>query len=203
MLSAVRSKMVAPMIVFSCTSLFLANFFFQEKLIFFYFKATTASHYIAAVMLAHFLAHEFHGKNKAIEGLFISFFFSIFLLVMAQFHLVYLPAPCDAAHWAYKETFTKSLHVFTPSLIIFFGIQLCGIWLWGYLQTTKWALWIRTFICALSLQLLDTGLFVLSQPSPQLELIIGIYIQKILAFILLIPVIISIQGNKQEKSVLS
>jgi len=171
----------------------LANLFVTQTITLVGFTATSSDVFTVGCGLALLMLQEKYGKNVAQKAVWISFGGLIITLVLAQFHLWYLPAATDFARPAFNTILGYTPRIFCASIFAYIISQYANIFLYSWLQ--KRALFIptviKTYLILASSNLLDTLVFsvvgLYGVISPLSSIIFVSYAIKIITVFLTVP----------------
>ncbi|MCF7800297.1 queuosine precursor transporter [Candidatus Babeliales bacterium] len=149
------------LVSFVCVQVVLANLFVTKQITLFGLNATCSDVFIVGSILGINLVQEYFSENLAKKTIYISFFISIFYLIMSQIHVFYIPNSYDYM----QEHFVKILN-FMPritiaSIIAYFVIQVLNLSFYKFLKKVFLDKYLvtRNFISIVVVQLLDTLIF--------------------------------------------
>lgn len=134
----------------------LANVFVVKQMTLFGFSVTCSDVFAIGGILSLNLLQEYFGKERAKKAIKISLWSLFFFALMAQIHLLYVPASQDTTQGAFLSIFSSSLRIIFASIATFFVVQQFDIRLFPLL---KGSLPLRIGLSLFFSQLLDTVLF--------------------------------------------
>lgn len=148
----------------TCAVTFLAlvaNLFVLKQTPLFGFEVTGSDAYVIGSMLSLNLLREFYGKEAAKKATYICFFFLVAFVAFSWVHLQFHPSLHDQTHLAYRLLLAPAPRLLISSLLVFFVVQQLDLRLFGWishlLPRSRFA--IRSILCILTSQLVDTCLF--------------------------------------------
>lgn len=134
----------------------LANLFVIKQIDLFHLTITCSDVFAVGCLLSLNLLQECFGKKTAQKGLYISLLFLFFFNLMANVHLLYLPAQVDRADEAFQLIFASSWRIVLSSIFTFWVVQKADLFLFSFF---KGSLKRRMFFSLFISQLIDTVLF--------------------------------------------
>lgn len=159
-LAAVRIGQNA-LIAFIVLQAILANLFVVKQMDLLGFTVTCSDVFAVGGILGLNLLQEYFGKEAALKAIKISFFYMVFFIVMAQFHLWYIPSAGDAAHGAFSLILAATPRIVLASLVVYFLVQKLDVLLFGWLRKifNGAQVGLRIGISLVITQFIDTILF--------------------------------------------
>lgn len=139
----------------------LANLFVLKQIDCFSLTITCSDVYIIGSMCALNFIQEFYGKAAAVKTVILSFATLVIFSLFCVFHLAYSPSWADCAHENYKEILNIVPKLTIISIIVFFISQRADVLFFTFLKKFSWPFPLRSALCLLCSQALDTGLFTL------------------------------------------
>ena len=139
----------------------LANLFATKQMECFGLTITCTDVYTIGALFSLNLMQEYFGKTFAKKVIWASFFGSIFFIVMAFFHLSYIPSPFDQTHTFFSKILSTTPRILGASLIVSLITQKVDVELFSFLKKReKKVPFLSPFLLAtLFSQFLDTCLF--------------------------------------------
>ena len=139
----------------------LANIFVIKQMNLCGYYVTCADAYIIGVSFGINLLQEVWGKKVAQKAILISFFCSLFYLIMGYFHLWYIPAPHDTSNAHFAYLLTNTLRIVIASFISYLIVQYADTILYAFMKKRlngKYFV-MRNYLSMFSSQLFDTIIF--------------------------------------------
>ena len=138
-----------------------ANLFVFKQTVLFGLNVTCADVYIVSGVLGLNLLQEYFGKEATQRAIYIGIFLSLWYLVMAFFHLQYLPSVFDTAQLHFSALLGHAPRVIVASHLVSFTVQHIDCFLYGKLKSyfADAHMALRNFISITITQGLDTVLF--------------------------------------------
>ncbi len=139
----------------------LANLFVLKQVTLFSMPATCSDTFILGVVLGLNLLQEYFGMFHARRAVFLSFSAMMAFVILAKFHLVYVPAGHDWSQLAYNTILSHSPRVLLASLSTFFIVQQFDVRFYSWLRRRFHGMHLtwRTTISLIISQGIDTVLF--------------------------------------------
>lgn len=139
----------------------LANLLVTKQTTLFGLNVTCSEVYTIGALFSLNLVQTYFGKKKAQEGLVITFFLLLFVVVMSQTHLRYLPSKYDSMHPIFVRLFDSTPRIMLSSFFCALITQKLDLELFALLK--KKLPFLPFFTCfalsSLVTQLFDTVLF--------------------------------------------
>lgn len=133
----------------------LANLFVTKQMVLFGLNITCSEVYTIGGIFTMNLLQSYYGKKAANRGLLIIFFLLLFVLVMGQFHLHYIPSKYDEMHQAFSMILGYTPRIMITSFAHTIVMQKLDIELFG--QFRKKVPFFLAFLFASTIsQFLDT-----------------------------------------------
>ena len=136
-----------------------ANLFVVKQMTFFGLEVTCSDVYAIGSLLALNVLQEFFGRESAKKAIGISLLGSLFFLLMAKIHLLYVPGPSDETHHAFTQIFSSTPRIVFASMGVYWIVQQFDVRFFSWLQKWQKNFPFRVGISLLLSQTLDTVLF--------------------------------------------
>jgi len=154
---------VAGLYVYNAIAIVAANVQVLKLTAFSWFSEPIALGTIifATIYLSSEIITEFHGRQVAQKGVWLSFYAQLLMTVFMLFALGYKADPQDTSHHAMAVLFMPSMRLFVASLTSFAVSQLIDIWAFDKIRHTTGAayLWLRTGVAFILSGCVDTLVF--------------------------------------------
>lgn len=111
-----------------------ANLFLFKQALFFGLTVTCADVYMVSGVVGLNLLQEYFGKEITKKAIFIGILLSLWYLVMAFFHLQYIPASIDTSSIHYQALLAHAPRVILASHLVAFVVQHIDCFLYGKLK---------------------------------------------------------------------
>ena len=144
-------------IIFIILQTLCANIFVLKQISLFSLTVTSADVYIVGSMLSLNILQEHFGKKIAKKTIYLSFYFSLFFLLVSMMHVIYLPSSSDVFHMHYQKIFFMTPRIIFSSIVIYFISARIDIYLYSLFNKTS--LIFKNFFSVAVSQLFDTVLF--------------------------------------------
>ena len=144
-----------------CVQTLLVNLFVCKEITLFGFSATASDSLAVGITLSFNLLQEYYGKLEAQKTIWVSFFCSLFYIIMGLLHLSYIPAPQDSSSEHFEALLSPMPRVVAASLVVFILAQNLDTLLYGFLSNrfkTRFFI-LRNYGSVAITQLVDTVLF--------------------------------------------
>jgi len=116
------------------TQAILANLFVLKQISLFGFHITCSDAFAVGSIFGLNILREYWGRDAVKEAIKVCFLFMAFFVVMAQFHLRFIPSPFDTAHFAYARLLTPSPRLLIASLGTFWIVQQFDLRAFGWIS---------------------------------------------------------------------
>ncbi|MDA3900103.1 MAG: queuosine precursor transporter [Spirochaetes bacterium] len=168
-------------------NIILCNIQVTKTIQLFGFVVTLGNVLYGSIFLATDLLSEFFGKKEARRGVILGFFFMVFMTVVMQFALYFVPTQDGrAVHEALATIFSVMPRIAIGSLAAYLLSQLHDVWAFNYWKnkTAGKKLWLRNNLSTLVSQAIDSLIFCLiafwgMEQSILIEIIITTYVMKV------------------------
>lgn len=182
-----------------CIELVLANIFITKQVTLFGFTATASDALAVGATLSLNVVQEYYYKPAARHAIWISFFCSLFYMLVSILHLMYIPSQHDVSSLAYALILKPMPRVVMASLFVYVIVQYIDTALYGFLyrRLAGRHFIIRNYSSLALTQLLDTvlfsfiGLYGINESFTDLKTIFDIivfsYIIKLLVICIAVP----------------
>jgi len=172
----------------------LANLFVTQTITLFGFIATSSDVFTVGSGLALLMLQERYGKSAVQKAIWISFGGLIITLILAQFHLWYLPASTDFARPAFNTILSSTPRIFFASIFAYVISQCMNVFLYSWLQKILLGVStvIKTYLVLVISSLIDTlvfsfvGLYGVIYPLG--SIIFVSYVIKIITVLVTVPI---------------
>lgn len=186
-------------IAFVCILSVLLNFLILKEINLFGLTATACDALGVGITLSLNLIQEHFNYYLAKKTIWISFFCSLFYLIITQLHIQYIPSAYDVSAIHYNFLLTPGPRIIIASLGVYLIVQHLETKLYKYLSTKLNNFILRNYTSVSITQFIDTVLFSflglykinegLSNVSTILEIILISYIIKIITIAISIPIL--------------
>lgn len=184
----------SALIVYIIIQLVAANFFVTKAIQLWGMTATAADAFTISSIISLHLLQEFYGKQIAQKTVTWGFYTLLFLAIVGQLHLSYIPNIGDETQIHFQSLLGCMPRIFLASLTSYWITQQFDCWLYQIIKdrlTGKY-MPLRTISCAAFSQCFDTILFSIlglwGIISPLWQLMLVSYVIKISALLLMSPV---------------
>lgn len=160
MLGALYAGKEALVCAFAAQAIF-ANLFIFKQAVFFGLTVTCADVYMVSGVVGLNLLQEYYGKEITQKAIFIGILLSLWYLIMAFFHVQYVPASIDNSAEHYQVLLAHAPRVILASHVVAFIVQHLDCFLYGRLKLffAGGNMALRNLISISITQGLDTVLF--------------------------------------------
>ena len=111
-----------------------ANLFLFKQAVFFGLTVTCADVYAVSGAVGLNLLQEYYGKDITKRAIYIGILLSLWYLIMAFFHLQYIPAMADSSSMHYQALLAHAPRVIVASHAVAFVVQHLDCFLYGKLK---------------------------------------------------------------------
>lgn len=146
----------SALIALMATQGVLANLFVLKQISLFGLTVTCSDVFAIGTILSLNLLQEYFGKETAKKAIQISIWTLLFVCLMSQIHLVYVPALQDHTQTAFETLLSPNLRIVFASIGAFYLVQQIDVRLFSLLRGP---LALRVGISLIVSQCLDTVLF--------------------------------------------
>jgi queuosine precursor transporter len=193
------SRSLNALIALICVQYILMNLFVTKEIIIFGLAATATDALAVGTTLALNLLQEYGSKELAQKTIWISFFCSLFYIVLVILHLAYIPSSNDFSQVYFKALLSPMPRIILASLFVYLIVQHFDCIFYSYLSKrfSYKNFILRNYGSIALSQLIDTvlfsflGLYGISESYSSLSIIIQIiivsYIVKLVAIIIAVP----------------
>ncbi|MBP9841296.1 MAG: queuosine precursor transporter [Simkaniaceae bacterium] len=163
----------------------MANLLVTKEILLFGFSVTCTDVFTIGSFITLTILQTRYGDQSAKEAIPLILYAFVFIAILSQIHLYYIPAPYDTAHPSYLTIFNHSPRIFLSSLAMTLITQYFYLFL-----LKKWKRPIPTLLLS---QLIDTIAFTFlalyGVMHHLFDIILISYLIKVLAIITMTPVI--------------
>lgn len=152
-----KEAVVAAVCMFS----FLSNLFVLKQIALFGLTVTSSDAFTIGAMLSLNALQEFWGKEIAKKAIIVNSVGLILYALFTYFHLLYIPAICDATHEHFVAILSMTPRIIGASVFVYFCVQIFDYFFYAFLKRNmaNKFLVVRNY-CSLAVsQLIDTILF--------------------------------------------
>jgi len=135
----------------------LANFFVLKQIYLLGWSVTCSDAFAIGGIFGLNMLAQSYGRDVAKKTIWISFFGMLFYVIVSQIHLLFVPSPHDTSQDHFTYLLTAAPRLLLASLVTFFIVQQFDVRLYQVLSKFSWQ--IRSLLCLLISQALDTVLF--------------------------------------------
>lgn len=168
-------------------NIILCNIQVAKTIELFGFTVTLGNILYGSIFLSTDLLSEFFGKKEARQGVIIGFFFMLFMTVVMQLALFFVPTEEGlVVHEALTVIFSVMPRIAAGSLAAYLVSQLHDVWAFNFwkIKTGGKKLWLRNNLSTLVSQAIDSLIFCFiafwgMEQSILIEIIITTYIMKV------------------------
>jgi uncharacterized integral membrane protein (TIGR00697 family) len=128
-----------------------ANLFVTKEIILFGFSVTCTDVFTIGSFITLTLLQTRYGEKSAHEAIPLIIYSFVFIAILSQIHLGYVPAPYDTAHASYATIFSHSPRILLSSVLVTVVVQ--------YFHLFLLKKWNKPTLTLLTSQFLDTIAF--------------------------------------------